>query len=403
MKAESERPQLKGYKEGQWMKFFKELLKKNWAPYTIASCSAVLLYLALTNVNVFLKGLSAVYSIMLPVLSGIIISYVMNPLVQFIHKKVFGKIKSDRLGRNLSVFVSVLMVVALIGLLMGALIPQMIDSIGTFADNFESYSRSLQKLFKSFMDRFGKENDLALVDQIWSQIVEKGSKLLSENMGEIIGTSYSIGKGFVSGIIACILAVYFLLDAPHLMECVAKLLRVLTTEKKYKNITDFVKRCNHILLRFIICDLIEGVIVGVVNFIFMSIVGMDYALLISVVVGVTNMAPTFGPIVGAVVGAFILVLVNPWYALWFLIFTVILQTIDGYIIKPKLFGDTLGVSSIWILITLVVGGRMFGVAGILLAIPFAAICDYIFRDIVWKRLEQRSRKRELMEKKNSKK
>ena len=242
-----------------------------------------------------------------------------------------------------------------------------------------------------------------MVDRIWSQIVEKGSKLLSENMGEIIGTSYSIGKGFVSGIIACILAVYFLLDAPHLMECVAKLLRVLTTEKKYKNITDFVKRCNHILLRFIICDLIEGVIVGVVNFIFMSIVGMDYALLISVVVGVTNMAPTFGPIVGAVVGAFILVLVNPWYALWFLIFTVILQTIDGYIIKPKLFGDTLGVSSIWILITLVVGGRMFGVAGILLAIPFAAICDYIFRDIVWKRLEQRSRKRELMEKKNSKK
>ena len=109
------------------------------------------------------------------------------------------------------------------------------------------------------------------------------------------------------------------------------------------------------------------------NFIFMSIVGMDYALLISVVVGVTNMAPTFGPIVGAVVGAFILVLVNPWYALWFLIFTVILQTIDGYIIKPKLFGDTLGVSSIWILITLVVGGRMFGVAGILFLhqLPFS--------------------------------
>lgn len=385
------------------MKLIKELLKKKWATYSIATCSAVLLYFALTNINVFLRGLSAVYSIVLPVLVGIVISYVMNPFVQFIQKKIFGKIKSDRLGRNLSVFVAILVVLAFTGLLMGALIPQIIDSIGTFANNFEDYSHSMQKLFLSVMDRFGKENsELAFVDKLWSQIMEKCSKLLSENMGQIIGTSYSIGKGFVSGIIACILAVYFLLDAPHLMECVAKLLRVLTTEKKYKNIISFVKRCNYILLRFIICDLIEGVIVGVVNFIFMSILGMDYALLISVVVGVTNMAPTFGPIIGAIVGAFILVLVNPWYALWFLIFTIILQTIDGYVIKPKLFGDTLGVSSIWILITLVVGGRMFGVAGILLAIPFAAICDYIFRDIVWKRLEQRSRKRELMEKKNSK-
>ena len=107
---------------------------------------------------------------------------------------------------------------------------------------------------------------------------------------------------------------------------------------------------------------------------------MPYATLISVVVGVTNLAPTFGPILGGVIGAFILLLVNPWYSLWFLIFTLILQTCDGYVIKPKLFGETLGVSSLWILVCIIVGGRMFGVIGILLAIPIAAIIDFIFRE-----------------------
>ena len=112
---------------------------------------------------------------------------------------------------------------------------------------------------------------------------------------------------------------------------------------------------------------------------------MSYSVLISLVVGVTNLAPTFGPILGAIIGTFILVLVNPFHALLFLIFTIILQTIDGYIIKPKLFGESLNVPSVWILVTLVVGGRMFGVAGIMLSIPFAAIFSFVYTDWLVKR------------------
>jgi hypothetical protein len=94
--------------------------------------------------------------------------------------------------------------------------------------------------------------------------------------------------------------------------------------------------------------------------------------------------------VGAIIGAFILVLVKPWYALAFLLFTMVLQTIDGYVIKPRLFGEQLGVSSVWILISLVIGGRLIGVAGILLAIPFAAIADFVYHDYIIKRLEEQN-------------
>ena len=119
---------------------------------------------------------------------------------------------------------------------------------------------------------------------------------------------------------------------------------------------------------------------------------MNYIILISVTVAVTNLIPTFGPIIGGAIGAFILVLINPLHALYFLIITVVLQTIDGYVIKPRLFGGSLGVSGVWILLFVIVGGKLFGIAGMLLAIPCAAIVSFIYND--WKvvRAERQSKK-----------
>ena len=163
------------------------------------------------------------------------------------------------------------------------------------------------------------------------------------------------------------------------------------SDERYENSLDFLHRCNHILIRYISCDLLDGVAVGLVNYFFMIITGMPYAVLISVVVGLANLVPTFGPIVGGASGALILLLVNPKYVLWFLIFTVILQTIDGYILKPHLYGDTLGVSPLWILVCIILGGRIFGMAGVILAIPFAAISDYIFHEQVWRKVTEKNR------------
>ena len=158
----------------------------------------------------------------------------------------------------------------------------------------------------------------------------------------------------------------------------------------------FFKRCYQILIRYVGGDLLDGFVIALINFLFMVIMGMPYPLLISFVVGMTNLCPTFGPIVGGLIGAFILVLVNPWYALWFLIFTLVLQTLDGYIIKPKLFGDTFGVPSVWILVMIIVGGRIFGFWGIMLAIPFTAMFAYIFetfiKNLIDKRNEEASEK-----------
>jgi predicted PurR-regulated permease PerM len=142
----------------------------------------------------------------------------------------------------------------------------------------------------------------------------------------------------------------------------------------------FWKRVNDIFIQFIGYDLLEGLIVGVINAIVMAIFGMPFIPLISVVVGVTNLLPTFGPMVGGAVGALILLLNNPIHALWFIIITVVIQTVDGYIIKPRLFGGSFGIPAVWTLIAIILGGQMFGVTGILLAIPFAATINILYKE-----------------------
>ena len=161
---------------------------------------------------------------------------------------------------------------------------------------------------------------------------------------------------------------------------------------QHKKIFSFLKSCNDIMVKYIIAELVEALMVGFANLIFMLIMGMPYAVLVSVVVGITNMIPTFGPIFGAAVGGLILLLADPWKAVAFLIFTVILQTLDGYVLKPKMYGDALGVSSVMILIFIIVGGKMFGVVGILVAIPLAAIISIVYNKFQTILLEKKAMK-----------
>ena len=273
---------------------------------------------------------------------------------------------------------------------MFALVPQIVKSLGTFFSNFDTYANSLQSFLNTIsVDAAENSVDISNITKILDTAIENLADYIQKNLGNIVNTSINAGMSIINTVMSFILAIYMLCDKERLKAGWRRLLQGVLSEKNYSDVSVFWSRCNQILIRYIAGDVLDGVIVGVVNFIFMTIAGMDYAALISVIVGLTNLAPTFGPLAGAVIGAFFLVFVNPWFALWFLIFTAILQTLDGYIIKPRLFGNTLGVSSLWILISIIVLGRMFGIPGILLAIPFAAISDIIYKEIILRRLEQR--------------
>ena len=378
------------------MKFNKKFFKQKWVSYTIATCSAVVLYLLLSNQGFLLGALSAIFKIIKPVISGIIVAYVFNPLANLFDRNVFYKLKNEKTRWKLSVAFAIIVLALGVTLLCFALIPQLADSVSTLIGNMGMYVETLQDLLKSFESGstgklFGL--DLSGIATFGDEVLDNIANYFKDNMDSVFMTSSSIGKGVLDAVIAFILAIYFLLDKHRITAGVNRFISLLMKDERYNKWADFLNRCNKILIRYIGVDVVDGIIVGVVNFLFMIIMRMPYAALISVIVGITNLAPTFGPIVGAVIGAFILVLVNPWYALWFLIFTIILQTIDGYILKPRLFGESLGVSALMVLISIIIGGRLFGVIGILFAIPFAAIIDFVWKDYIIKKLEERKAKR----------
>lgn len=143
--------------------------------------------------------------------------------------------------------------------------------------------------------------------------------------------------------------------------------------------SSFLQKCGQIFTRYIRCNLLDAVIVGGANALFLWALGLPYVGLISVIAGIANLIPTFGPVIGAVVGAILLLLRRPIGALWFLLFTAALQLLDGYILKPRLFGSSLGVPAVIVLLATLLGGYFFGILGVLLAVPAAAIVRMIFR------------------------
>lgn len=367
------------------MKFNKDLLEKRWAAYTLATCSAVVLYFLLSNVSDIFKGIGFVYRIISPLITGLIIAYIIDPFVTFLQNTVFSNVKSEHTKKKLSVTVALVGIAIFIILLMVALIPQIVVSIKTLFGNMDNYIRSLQGFLQTASIEAAERGiDISGITRFGDDILNVAGKKIPENFDGILTTSLSISKAIFDLFIAMFLAIYFLADKDRLRGSFSRLLKHVIKADGYKAFSSFWERCNSILIRYIAFDIIDGIIVGVANLIFMSVAGMPYSILISLVVGITNLAPTFGPIVGGIIGGFILVFVNPFYALWFIIFTVILQTIDGYILKPKLFGGSLGVPGVWILISIIVGSRILGVAGILLAIPFAAIVDFIYHDLIFK-------------------
>ncbi len=368
------------------MKFWDNWKNQNWFPYTVAICVGVCLYMFLSNITVFAGALNWVWAIAKPLFYGLILAYLMDPVARFYEAKIFAKVKNDKIKRNISVVLGVITVLAIVALLIVGVAPALIQSISSMFNNVSDALEQLDANSGSISSVLlpGRLSTMLAGVSISSTIISSLSEFVTSNLGNIANTSAIIGNGFANLVIAFILALYYMMDKSRLEEMSKRFFLWMLKEKKFARFEEVYQRADVILLKYIQCNIIEGFIVGACNAVFMLIGRLPYVLLISIVVGVTNLAPTFGPLVGAVIGGLLLLLINPWYALAFLIFTVVIQTVDGYIIKPKLFGETLGVSPLLILIMIILGGRIMGVVGILIAIPVAAIAQYLWDDM-WKR------------------
>lgn len=369
-------------------KDFKENKKFIIICLSAVGCITVAVYLLLKNCDVVVSALGVFVGFFSEVIIGGILAYLINPIAITIQKKVF---RSKKKGGSwvLSVTAALIIVLSLIGFLLGLVLPQLIGSVMSFADRFAKYYPALTQRITDMgidLSRLGISSGKIMG---MKDTVAAVSSFALDNSSQILDVLMGAGKGVVSFALAIIMAIYFIGSKDEIKAGSVRLLKALVSEKRANNVMAFLTECSRIFLHYTYFSLIEGVLIGAINAIFMLIMGMPYVSLVSVVVGMTNLIPTIGPLIGGAIGAFVILMENPMQALIFLIFTIILQFFDGYILKPKLFGNSLGVSGTLIMVAFLVGGNMFGIVGMLLSIPGIAIIDMIYHEYIIKGLERR--------------
>ncbi|MCR4999888.1 MAG: AI-2E family transporter [Lachnospiraceae bacterium] len=363
------------------MKKFHELLEQRWFSNLFVVCAGILFYLLMTHLYMFAGAFGAVRRVVAPIIIGIIIAYLLDPLAKFFELKVLHRMKNEKVRRYIGVVLAILVVLLLVGLFFAMLVPSLISSVVGIASNAETYGKNIQKMMSDINRvmpnlKLEPEKFVSFAEGILNQVMTYATK----NSGDILSASTNIGKSVFNGLIGFIIGIYILLSKRYLLDGIYEIRKGFIPAEQLKKNNAFWARVHEIFIQFIGYDLLEGLIVGAINAIVMAILGMPFIPLISVVVGVTNLLPTFGPMVGGVVGTIILLLNNPIHALWFIIMVIVIQTIDGYIIKPRLFGGSFGIPAVWTLIAIILGGQMFQVVGILLAIPFAAIINILYKE-----------------------
>ena len=365
---------------------FNKTEKNRWAGLTLSLCLAILFYMAVSNLDAIKGTFTAALAIMASVIIGAVIAFIVNPLAVIFDRRLIKHFtKHKRWAWVISAVIALVLIYSLLAGLIIIITPILISNIKAFVTNIDVYIAQLKALVIRL--EFASDIENKLLEFIDEQISVNGfvTKYITgpnaQGASGILSFTTVTLSVIMNFLIGVIFSFYFLIEKTRLRELLGEFFYLVIPTKHYPKFNDVWARFNAIFTRYIICELVDAFAVGLVNAIFMLIMGMPYIVLISLIAALTNLAPTFGPFAGGAVNAILLLLVAPEYVIPFLIFTLILQLIDGYLFKPKLFGEALSVPPFLILTFLVIGGNLWGGPGLLIAIPLAAIISYIYDEI----------------------
>ena len=335
----------------------------------------------------------------MPFLIGFAIAFLLLPVVnrveQFNNKMLFRKKPHPKLNRALSTATAVLLLVGLVAAFIAILVPQLITSVKSilqYAGSFISMNSDRINEFLLKYEFLSIEGEKLVIawENVVSQLMNYTNLLVNNIKAIAVGISsgvYSVVFHFLVGLIA---AFYLLMDKETFCAQVKKLCYAMFSESTCGTLIYWTRRAHRIFAGFITGKIMDSIIIGIICYVCMLIFHIEYALLISVIVGVTNIIPFFGPFIGAIPSVLILLLVNPLSALWFLVFVLILQQLDGNVIGPFILGDYVGLSAFWIMLAIVIGGGLFGFAGMLLGVPVFALAYAILRTVAEERLREKN-------------
>ena len=382
-------------------------LKVNWnskyntvSVYTILTFSACLLvYAVLFNFTIVGRVVKTILAVAAPITWGLVIAYLVNPIMMWFEvrlKRVAEKKKPHpKLTRVVSLFISMTIFLAVLGALLAIILPQVFESVttifnnfGTYVDNCQSWANSVLKKYPELLSTAEKtlENFEVDVTGFLNKLVPKVSDIALKITDSAIGFIIAI-KDFLIGLIV---AVYFLFDKEHFQSQLSKFTHAVLPKKASTSFFRVCSRTNSSISGFITGKIIDSIIIGILCFICMKVMKLNFAVLISVIVGITNVIPFFGPFIGAIPSALLLLVSYPRQVIPFVILILIIQQLDGNVIGPKILGQSTGISAFWVLFSILFGGGLFGFAGMILGVPVFAVIYSLFSEYINYLLEKKN-------------
>ncbi|MDD5920220.1 MAG: AI-2E family transporter [Oscillospiraceae bacterium] len=372
-------------------------MKIDWnRKYTTIAVYAVLVVVAslvcynmLHNFTSYKAAFRRMIGILLPVIYGFSIAFVLNPVERFFEKKVWPRVSRGKLSakwnRGIAIFSTYVVAILVIAVFLSVVIPQVTSSIAGIVSNLSAYFNGVTGWLNSLSNMLPKEEifqeTLEKINESAQTILEAFYSWLSALLPMALNATKNLTTGLTNLVLGIIISIYFLFGKERFFAQLKKVLYALFPQDFVKRLIDVTHTSNRIFSGFISGKLLDSLIIGILCFVGMSLFRMPMAMLVSVIVGVTNVIPYFGPFIGAIPSALIVFLVDPIKALWFVLFVIFLQQFDGNILGPRILGDSIGLPAFWVIFAILLFGGYFGVFGMFVGVPAFAVIYSVLK--IW--------------------
>lgn len=359
----------------------------------LTACAIILFYFTILRFHSFAAGFEKLNAVLMPIVLGFIMAFIMNPFMKFFERSIFKAFKKHskseekafKRARSLSAILALLILLGILVLFAFAIVPELYTTVRYLVDNIEYQIAGVldwcNDITKGQYEEALMNAKESKIDTAIETGIEYAQKYLNYDKDQLVDLITSgvlrVGKGILNFIIACFVSVYVLIDKEKFKGQAKKIICGICPAEHANIVLEVTRKSADIFYGFITGKIIDSVIIGIICYIVCLIMSMPYALLVSVIVGITNIIPVFGPYIGAIPTVIIIFLTEPGKGIAFLIFVLILQQFDGNWLGPKILGNQTGISSFWVVVAVVVGGGLFGVLGMIVGVPVVAILYYL--------------------------
>jgi len=340
----------------------------------------VVLVVFIVKIDTVAGWLSAILSAFQPLFIGFAVAFVLNRPCNFFARLYEGHLpgRTRQAARPLAVVTAYVILLAILAVLISLVVPELINSLQTFVNNMGTYAANLQGLYDWVVQTLDLEaladlNLSAIINDTLNKVLSGVLDALTTTVPHLISMTGVVVSAVVTGVLALVFSIYMLIGGPRLTAQCRRLAITYLPGRVADPLLSVTRLTADTFTRYVSGQLTEACILGVLCFLGMCLFQFDYAPLISVIIGVSALIPVAGAYIGAAVAVLLLVMIEPMQAVWFLIFLVVLQQLEGNIIYPRVVGTSLGLPGIWVLAAVTVGSSLLGFVGLVISVPVTAV------------------------------